>query len=939
MNLRTRLRHVRYTRRDRGLGWFLGLLLVGCGPIASETTLGESRQALAAGTGLSTTAVQFIGAEQEDRLGEFMTGVGDVNGDGFDDLAVGAPLWQLPNSYTSHEELGRVYLFFGSVDGVRAADVQTLDGTEYNGRRARPVRAGDVNGDGYADVVIQGTILDAEAALPELHLGGPDGLSAEPVWTTTALEAYVGGGLGDLTGDGRAEVATKVVELTENGREYWLYIYGGTETGLTEEPVFRLPTYAHGVGIGDFNGDGYNDYFGGTTNCEGITLGYFGAPNGLAAAADWVAVDVDCDKRTGTETERVGDLDADGYADVFTSSKSYARFDFPGYAQGYYGAAEPDAEPDWSASFPENNTGWLDMAGVGDVNGDGYNDVVIGLDNYTNPAGEHPFPVGRARLYLGSAAGLDASSSWWAYDETLNSSSFASVVTGAGDLNGDGFADLAVADYLAETEASLSRQGFVYVFYGRGGDEPAGRVLWALNVSEPGSTDPLAGGARLESSDSFDVSCIGLGSEGRSFVSLEVEVKPAAVDFDGLALVRAETWHDTGVSGVALSQSITGLESNTAHKWRARLVYRPDSPTLTSHTRWFEGPSVITNCDASDPNFDADGLCDDLDSDDDEDGTEDDLDCAPFDAEIHVGQAEVVGDGVDQDCSGQDTVACYLDADDDGYGVSETTLGEGDCTAPQLSDNDTDCDDESEDLHPGASETPSDDIDQDCDGQDGIACFVDTDEDGFGAAEVVVPEADCPADGLSDVGGDCNDAATEAYPGAAEIPDDGIDQNCSGLDSVTCYQDRDGDGYGAATSAVREGECSEPDTTAAPGDCDDEADSSYPGAEEVADDGIDQDCDGADGITCFVDDDCDAPDKPANLGGAPSMDPVSSETGGSSPTDGSSPTVGGTPAPQASNDSGGCGCRIVPRTQSQRLGPLLLAVLAGGCIRRRRPIG
>ncbi len=121
--------------------------------------------------------------------------------------------------------------------------------------------------------------------------------------------------------------------------------------------------------------------------------------------------------------------------------------------------------------------------------------------------------------------------------------------------------------------------------------------------------------------------------------------------------------------------------------------------------------------------------------------------------------------------------------------------------------NGGDCYENDASIYPGATEIPYDGIDQDCDGSD----LTDVDGDGHDA-EVVG-------------GDDCNDNDASIYPGAAEIPYDGIDQDCSGSDLT----DVDLDGYSIDG-----------------GDCNDNDASIYPGATEIPYDGIDQDCDGSD---------------------------------------------------------------------------------------------
>ncbi len=121
-----------------------------------------------------------------------------------------------------------------------------------------------------------------------------------------------------------------------------------------------------------------------------------------------------------------------------------------------------------------------------------------------------------------------------------------------------------------------------------------------------------------------------------------------------------------------------------------------------------------------------------------------------------------------------------------------------------------DCDDGNPDVYPGATEVPYDGVDQDCDGMD----LKDVDGDGYAA---------------TDAGGnDCDDSDPDVNPGADDVPYDGIDQDCNGADLV----DADGDGYEAEDAGGD--------------DCDDTDPFSYPGAVEIPYDRTDQDCDGED---------------------------------------------------------------------------------------------
>lgn len=209
-------------------------------------------------------------------------------------------------------------------------------------------------------------------------------------------------------------------------------------------------------------------------------------------------------------------------------------------------------------------------------------------------------------------------------------------------------------------------------------------------------------------------------------------------------------------------------------------------------------------------------------------------DCNDSDATIHPGATETC-DGKDNDCNLQVDEGLrslfYQDGDNDGYGnIAKSTKV---CSAPAgYVANHEDCNDNDKNVNPDATEV--------CDGTDNN-CNAQIDE------ECPAPSPDADKDGVTVEAGDCNDSDSHVYPGASEICD-GLDNNCDGaaddgLTMETYYADFDGDGYGDAAETVRT--CEQParyvtDNT----DCDDTTDAAYPGAVEVCDDRIDNNCDG-----------------------------------------------------------------------------------------------
>jgi len=151
--------------------------------------------------------------------------------------------------------------------------------------------------------------------------------------------------------------------------------------------------------------------------------------------------------------------------------------------------------------------------------------------------------------------------------------------------------------------------------------------------------------------------------------------------------------------------------------------------------------------------------------------------CDDSDPQVFPGAVEVYDDGIDQDCSGADTVTCFIDGDLDGAGSTTTILAaDGDCTDPGESPTNTDCDDGDSLTYPGATEL-CDGLDNDCNGLSDFdaAGEVDADSDG---------EISCI---------DCDDADPNNFNGNIEVCD-GQDNDCDGTANVDSAGEVDSDG-------------------------------------------------------------------------------------------------------------------------------------------------
>ena len=261
-------------------------------------------------------------------------------------------------------------------------------------------------------------------------------------------------------------------------------------------------------------------------------------------------------------------------------------------------------------------------------------------------------------------------------------------------------------------------------------------------------------------------------------------------------------------------------------------------------------------------------------------------DCGPADAGVRPGAAERCN-GVDDDCDSsvdEDVAGAptwYVDADADGAGAS----GPLDVTAcggpPGFVSTQGDCDDGRPESRPGAAESCNT-FDDDCDGYidepealDARTWYPDADRDGFGADGFTSFGCSGPT-GWVNTGGDCDDFAREAFPGAAERCD-GIDNDCDGetdedaaVTGTLWYADADGDGAGDPNVVY-------PFCDPPPGyvenddDCADGDPGRSPYAAEVPYDGYDQDCDGDD----LDDVDADGvPGRPVGGGDCNDQDPL-----------------------------------------------------------------
>ena len=432
--------------------------------------------------------VRFDGVGEGDNSGYSLALIGDVNGDGFDDLAVGAR-----NADSSGDNSGSAYVVFGRRSGFPAslnlALLNGANGFEIKGASSLDtlgvsVAGGDVNGDGFADVIV-----GAPLAGPSFGVGA----------------VYVVFGKSTPFA---AEVETSLLNGTDGFR-----LAGVTSADFT----------GSSVAAGDINKDGFDDLIagarlanGGATD-SGSAFVVLGKATPFASAISVTALDgvngfrLDgglANEYAGSAVAALGDINGDGIGDLGVGANGGAPNGArSGIAYVVFGriAAFPSVSSlgllDGSNGFrlDGNNAEALagaSMSGAGDVNGDGVADFLVGspLANFAGGNGGYTylvfgrktaFPAGIALSSLNGVTGVQFQGR-----DTLGRNGAA--VAAAGDVNGDGFADL-ISGALDET--GDTNEGESYVVLGKAGSFGSRVNLSTMN----GSTGfRLAGVAALD---------------------------------------------------------------------------------------------------------------------------------------------------------------------------------------------------------------------------------------------------------------------------------------------------------------------------------------------------------------------------------------------------------------------------------------------------------
>lgn len=615
---------------------------------------------------------------------------------------------------------------------------------------------------------------------------------------------------------------------------------------------------------GDINGDRYRDVLvtaNGSSNGDGTRTEYahifLGSAQGLSSTPAWTLTVLSASETYDLSVAGVGDVNGDGYDDLLVGHPSHTNAGggtTAGKIMLFLGSSTlPATTPDFEVeSSTKGNLLGYTVSGAGDVNGDGYADFAAGSPFAESTSGESN--EGRVTLWYGGPAGVSSDPPWNA-ESNFKGAQLGCALASAGDVNGDAFDDLLATACFFDGPETDEGQVRLYLGSSSGlsltpdwtaeGDAAgiiAGSVLSGAGDLNGDGFDDILVGIPLSDEQATDSGLVRvyLGSAGgpaaaaawtfsqpqQQGLFAEALFGPGDLTGDGNDDALMSTgYYDAGSlkdSGLAVLVPGTVSAPPTEPVWRLEgdkasgnfgrtIIYAGDvtgdgcgelviGAPGYSSPESAEGRLYVYTVDANDR--DGDAFCA---------GSTEYADCNDDLASAFPGAVEVPGNGIDESCDGSEL--CFVDADHDGFAdpsAAPVTSTELSCSAPGLlpsSDGPQDCDDTRADVSPASPEV-CDTVDNDCDAridEDVTTHYLlDQDADGYGSSVGGVDDCSLPTgyveDPLDPGQYDCDDAQSNIHPGADELPDDGIEQNCDGAE--LCYSDADDDGYRPDTTST-----------------------------------------------------------------------------------------------------------------------------------------
>ncbi len=364
-------------------------LVVGASTWMSNT--GRAYVYLGGPTGIAATpAVTLTGPDGTGGWFGNVCSAGDVNGDGYGDLAVGAS--------DAGSGPGRVYIYLGGPAGIASTAATVLNGSGTPGSNFgwTVVALGDVNGDGYGDLAV-GDNTCSPSISTGVFLGTAAGLATAPAFTLAGLAVASG----DVNGD-------SLPDLSCQSGYYSTDLYMGTAGGISTTSTSGSwgAGYTGGLGysIGDVNGDGYGDMV--NVDCYSCdrtqAFVYYGSSMGLGSTTTTIPGPGDGVVSDGASAD--SDFNGDGYDDVVVGESGYGSN--TGRVRVFFGGSPTVAvTPNVTITGPDGAGGYFSpLAHRADLNNDGYDDLVIGARGAMSN-------TGKVYIFYGGPSGIGTSPS------------------------------------------------------------------------------------------------------------------------------------------------------------------------------------------------------------------------------------------------------------------------------------------------------------------------------------------------------------------------------------------------------------------------------------------------------------------------------------------------------------------------------------------------
>ncbi len=388
---------------------------------------------------ISTSTSDFtkLTDDEGEEFGGTVANVGDLNGDGHDELVIADVGYWVEDA--GEYQQGKIFGYNGNETAISTtADwtIQASSGFRYADFGQSVAGAGDVNGDGYDDLIV-GAPADGEYAEGVVYgyYGSASGVDTTTAsWTANTTDVdegvfgefgYVVTGLGDLNNDGYDDVAVydgEANDAREPGMSQ-VSVYLGSSTGLATTASWHYDSNGDLADLGehaiwlagaDVNGDAYADLiFGNPEDGEyGSVSAFYGSASGLRLRPDFrMAARTKGLSMYGWSTANAGDVNNDGYDDVIVGAPGADHDeDYEGTAVVYYGSSTGlSTLRKWQveSNMEDAELGYAVTSAL-DANGDGYGDIIVAAPGYYQET-LHDYETestGRVWIYAGSATGM-----------------------------------------------------------------------------------------------------------------------------------------------------------------------------------------------------------------------------------------------------------------------------------------------------------------------------------------------------------------------------------------------------------------------------------------------------------------------------------------------------------------------------------------------------